>query len=154
MTEYLLSITGVVILSTVLSNILPTGKTTNLIKGFFRLCAHIVILSPVADFINDYSTKKEEIFKNYFEESVIKTDENYIEYCSEKTVAETERQIEKTLKEDYSISALVKVILAENGDDFFQIEKIVVEVENISTETKSKIEQDFKTQFSVDIEFT
>ena len=154
MTEYLLSVTAIVILSTILSNILPSGKTAGVVKGIFRLCVYLVILSPVVVFINTYSTKNEHFFEKYFDERVIKTSDVYIEYCSEKTVAEAERLIEEKLKEDYSIATCVTVIVSETTDKILKVEKIVIEVNDISSEKQTEIEQDFKRMFSVDIQFT
>ncbi len=155
MTNYLLSITGIVLISTVLTNILPIGKTSVLIKNILRLCAYLAVLSPVFDFVNSDLTKNGKFFENYFSESVIKTDEKYIEYCSKKSINETERLIEKQLKEEYLIDTNVTLVVKnESEKDSFKIEKIIVGINDISSEKQGQIKNDFKKEFSVDIEFT
>lgn len=155
MSNYLLSVVGIVLISTVLTNILPLGKTTALIKNILRLCAYLAVLSPIFEFLNNDSNASGKFFENYFSETIINTDESYIEYCSSKSINETERLIEKRLKEEYLVDSSVTLVVEnenENGD--LKIEKIIVEINDISSEKQEEIKIDFKQEFSVDIEFT
>ena len=152
MTEYLLSITGFILFSTILTNVLPAGKTSVLIKGIFRLCAYLSFLMPIAKFVENYTNSGEEIFTNYFEKSVIKTDEAFIEYCNEKRILEAEARIEKELKSEYLVDTDVTIVVFCE-DNRLQIEKIIIDENDISTEQKEEIVQDFKDKYSVDIQF-
>ncbi|MBE5752677.1 MAG: hypothetical protein E7343_01245 [Clostridiales bacterium] len=155
MTNYLLSVVGIVLISTVLTNILPLGKTTSLIKNILRLCAYLAVLSPIFEFANNGLNNGGNFFENYFSETVINTDESYIEYCSSKSINETERLIENRLKEEYSIDSTVTLVVEKvNESADLKIEKIIVEINDISSEKQEEIKMDFKKEFSVDIEFT
>lgn len=155
MSEYLLTITGIVLISTVFSNFLPGGKTCLLIKNILRLCAYLSVLAPIFKIFTDSSNNGDKFFIDYFNENVIKTDNSYIEYCSKKTINTTEEKIEELLKSEYFIQADVQIVGNEKNDfGELKIEKIVVIINDISTEKQEEIRTDFKSKYSVDIEFT
>ena len=52
MSAYLLSIIGIVLLTAILSAVLPDGKTVKFIKGIAKLCCLAVILPPVHRIFN------------------------------------------------------------------------------------------------------
>ena len=155
MSEYLLSITGIVLVSTVFSNFLPSGKTSVLIKNILRLCAYLSVLSPVFNIFTHSLKSEEKFFIDYFNENVIKTDDSYIEYCSEKTIDSTEEKIEELLKSEYFIQADVRIVGNEKNDfGELKIKKIIVITNDISTEKQEEIRTDFNRKYSVNIEFT
>jgi len=112
MAEYLLSITGVVLISSILTNIMPTGKTSTLIRGIVRLCLYLLILSPVYEFVQKrFVGENDKIFQNYFSETVIETDTQYIEYCSEKSVEYVEAALEKKVLQEYGEVVEIELVL-------------------------------------------
>ena len=155
MAEYLLKITGIVLISTVLTNVLPTGQTSVLIKNIIRLCAYIAVLSPAVDFFSDYLSSDGKNFQNYFAEDVIQTDNSYIQYCSEKTIENAERSLEEYLQTEYSILTNVTVLVDEKNSDNsnIKIKNIQIQGADISAEIQEKIGKDFQERFSVDIQF-
>ena len=156
MTEYLLSIIGIVLISTILTNVLPSGKTSALIKNIVRLCLYLVILSPAYEFFQtELSEEEGKIFQNYFSEEVIQTDGAYIDYCSEKSIEETENLLEKKLKTDYEIIASVTLVVSgeEVSDSGVKIKTIQIFTENISEEMKNQIKTEFYEEFQVLTEF-
>jgi hypothetical protein len=112
MAEYLLSITGVVLISSILTNIMPTGKTSALIRGIVRLCLYLLILSPVYEFVQKrFLGENDKIFQNYFSETVIETDTEYIEYCSEKSIEYVEEMLEKQVLQEHGEVVEIELVL-------------------------------------------
>ena len=113
MTEYLMKIMGIVLIAVVLTNLLPTGKTSALIKNILRLCMYLCILTPAFYFFHSLggNTKQTflEFFTDYFSESVIATDESYIKYCSEKSIQNAEKGIEKKILEEYGFTVEIEL---------------------------------------------
>ncbi len=112
MNEYLLSVIGTVLLCTLLTAIMPEGKSTAVIKGIARLVCVLTIISPVLRFfksgsIEDIIQGNEGIF---FEESVIEKETAFIQYYSEMRVRETESSLEKEIGERYSLEVSVALI--------------------------------------------
>ena len=52
MNEYVLSVIGTVLIASVLTAILPEGKTSGIIKGITRLVCVVAIVAPVVSFCN------------------------------------------------------------------------------------------------------
>lgn len=108
--EYLLSITGLVLLSVVTTEVLPIGKTNELIKGLLRLGLYLVVLMPLFDFfIEGFSTKTNKIFEDYFSENVIEMDGEYINYCSEQSIESFEDLLEKQILQEYLIEGDISI---------------------------------------------
>ncbi|MFR1983862.1 MAG: stage III sporulation protein AF [Christensenellaceae bacterium] len=90
MSAYLLSIIGIVLLTAILSAVLPDGKTVKFIKGIAKLCCLAVILAPVLGFFKEASDGKIN-FPFFSSETVIETDGAFIDYSSTNVwLAETE----------------------------------------------------------------
>ncbi len=156
MTDYLLSIVGIVLISTILTNVLPPGKSATLIKNIVRLCLYLVILSPAYHFFqNELSNGEKNFFQNYFSENVIQTDRDYIDYCSEKSIGETQRLLAQKLKEDYGIDADVLIIIETDTSlsTSQKIDGIRITSGELTEKIKREIERDFLNEFKVTVEF-
>ena len=103
MSAYLLSIIGIVLLTAILSAVLPDGKTVKFIKGIAKLCCLAVILAPVLGFFKEASDGKIN-FPFFSSETVIETDGAFIDYCSTKRIENAETELEKKLEETFSAS--------------------------------------------------
>lgn len=151
MTEYLLTVTGIVLISSILTNVLALGKTSGIIKNVVRLCLYLAILSPIYQFFqNQFDAKNNSIFQNYFNESVIETDTDYIKYCSEKSLENTERLLQDELLQKYGIVATVTVQLF---DESKKIEKIYIETIDIDERTIKTLELAYEKRFCVEIDW-
>ena len=81
MSVYVLSVIGTVLLCSILTSILPTGKTNSVIKGIAKLVCVISIVMPVLIFFQSGKwSMNQNIFQKEFAESIIKTDEAFIQY--------------------------------------------------------------------------
>ena len=112
MSDYLLCVVGAVFIGAIINAILPDGKTAGMVKSSVKLLCLLVILTPI---VRGISTK-EFMIENYFSQSVIKIDDNFIEYCSEKTISTAQTQLQKELFEKFAVNAVVRLELDEGAD--------------------------------------
>ena len=96
MNGYLLSIAGVVVLSAILSSVLPNGKTSGLIKSIMRMACILAIISPIITFFHSGSLSVSGVKNSdaIFSQSVIEQERAFIHYHREMRIAETERALE------------------------------------------------------------
>ncbi len=116
MSGYLLSIVGIVLLSSILSVVLPGGKTVKFIKGITKLCCLAVILAPVLGFFKKAASGDGKInFPFFSSETVIETDGAFIDYCSTKRIENAEAELEKKLKETFSVEVEATLLWEYSG---------------------------------------
>ena len=108
MNAYILSVLGVVLFSSLVTAIIPDGKTASFIKGIARLVCVFAIVSPLISFFQE--GKESGDGENFFVDSVIKTDETYIDYCSKISVKNAETELQNTVEKDYGISCDIHLI--------------------------------------------
>ncbi len=106
MNGYLLTVIGTVIFSSVLTAILPDGKTSGVVKGVAKLALVLVIVSPILQFFQNGDFGEDFLGEN-FSKSVIQTDERYIQYYSEMRINETEKALENELLKTFGIKTQV-----------------------------------------------
>lgn len=118
MKEYILSIAGIVLLSAVITVILPSGKMGKFIKGAMKLFTLVVLVSP---------------FVKHFEkgtivmpEESIKLNMEYLSHCASTLAEADERSIAEELSQTYSVTAEVKV--ERKAEAQFPLEKIFVKI--------------------------
>ena len=85
MKEYLLGVAGIVLFSSIILAILPTGKMNELIKNIARMACLLCILSPFVDLLLE-----NEKLSSYFGESGIEIQTEFIQYSNEARVSEVE----------------------------------------------------------------
>lgn len=107
MSAYLLKIVGIVLISSVLTAILPNGKTSGVIKGVAKLLCLVVIVSPIMQALRVFHTNEKDGQENYFSQSVIKTDESFIQYYSETRILETEQALQKEINRLFNVESRV-----------------------------------------------
>ena len=108
MNGYLLSVIGTVLLSAILTAVLPSGKTAGLIKSIVRLACILAIVSPVLQFFQTGKLSFDgENLQTFFNESGIEGGESYIKYYSEMRIEETERALEEEILEKFGSIASV-----------------------------------------------
>jgi hypothetical protein len=140
---YLLSIAGVVILSAILSSILPIGKTSGLIKLVMRMACILAIISPIITFFYTGSLSLSGVKKSdvIFSQSVIEQERAFIHYHSEMRISETEKALEKEIFEQFSVESDVVLSWEFEADyDVIKITKIhVVLIEQKEGEVLKKM---------------
>ena len=107
MNGYLLSVIGTILLSALLTAILPNGKTSAVIKAITKLACLLVIISPVFSYIQaETGTSNGNSSKN-LSQSVIQTDESFITYYSEMRIQNAQVQLESEIKEKFGLDCRV-----------------------------------------------
>ena len=109
MNGYLLSVIGTVLLCAILTAILPEGKTAGAIKGVAKLACVLAIVAPVLEFFKSgkKGESEQKTSSGIFSETVIQTDEAFIEYYSELRIRETETALESELNEKFQVQAKI-----------------------------------------------
>ena len=130
MSGYVLSVIGVILISAILTAVLPSGKTSSVIKGVTRLACVLVIVMPILVFFQSGEWKiGKTFFQDDFSESVIQTDEAFIQYYSEMRVREAERKLEEELFKEFSVNANVTLrweIETSEYASYYEDEKIKI----------------------------
>ncbi len=150
---YLLSIIGTVLLSSILTAVIPDGKTAGVIKGVTRLVCLIAIISPIPYFLgreNVFDNAGEENTKNvngFFPQTVIQTDESFIKYYSELKVRETERLLGEELERLFNATLQVSLYWEFDGaENTIDAEKI--RITKIFVKTNGQILEEEKVKMS------
>ena len=106
MNEYVLCVIGTVLISAVLSALIPEGKTSAIIKGVARMACVLAIIAPIVRFFTS-AWNGENFTQSIFAETVIEEDESFIQYCSEMRICNAERELEELLKEEFQVESSV-----------------------------------------------
>lgn len=109
MKAYVISVIGIVIISAVLTVIIPEGKTSGMIKGVAKTACVAVIIAPIIQFFQSGEVPSF-FYKNsqeIFSQSGIETDEKFIQYYSEMRIMETQEKLQKELQEKYGVQTQV-----------------------------------------------
>ena len=96
MKEYLLSVVGMVLFSSILLSIAPNGKMGELIKSIARMACILCILSPFLGLLG-----KSANLTSFFAESGIELQSDFIQYSNEARIAETEKILKEELYNTY-----------------------------------------------------
>ncbi len=144
MNGYLLSVIGTVLISSVLTAILPEGKTRGLIQSIARLACVLAIVSPVLSYLRSGNTSvfAEKNSESFFSESVIRAEESFIKYYSEMRIGETENALQKEILEKYGRSVEVSLDY-EMQKDKIKIVKIGLKIEEGTKEEDVKSIKDY-----------
>lgn len=130
MSSYLLIIVGSVLVSAILTAVIPSGKTANVIKGVTKAVCLLAILSPVPDILAKSGWLEEN--ENYFSQAVIQTDTSFIKYYSEMRIQNAEELLEKEILDKYSLETNVTLMWqyadAKVNTDTIKILQICVQI--------------------------
>lgn len=107
MQAYILSVAGAVLLSAVVSILVPDGKLAPLIRGMCKLITLILLVSPVVSLFRGTAFSLDEA--EYSEDS------DFLGVCAEMAEQNNERSVESWLMEEYGIVGEADVVLAADG---------------------------------------
>ena len=133
MSGYLLSVVGIVLFASVLLAIVPTGKTSEIVKAVARLACVITILAPIVQFFVGGGD-----FGRFFVESSIQTETNFIQYCSKTRVEEAEEILKEQLEDEFGIEVEVDCIwhIEQTQEGIYEGQEIRVEKVFVKTITE------------------
>lgn len=124
MKEWILSIGTTVLLTTIISLILPDGKIGKFIKGIFLIIVLLVILKPLAN-IKDSGLSDMSIFVNT--ETNIQSE--YLNYIYDKKIKKHEEVCEKIIENIgiYKAKTSIQYSISEMG---MEIQKVNINLKN------------------------
>lgn len=149
--SYLLCIIGTVVIASILTTVVPEGKTTGVIKGMTKLVCLIVIIAPIPQFLQKQTffemlqgDKTQNSYEK-FSQSVIQTDDSFIKYYSEMRIRNTEAQLEAELLQKYEVET--RVTLAWEYEEYdVKITQITVKTQEIIAEVDKKVMWEYLTK--------
>ena len=109
MSAYLLSVLGTVIISSILTAVTMEGRTAQMVKGVAKLACLLAIIAPIPALFQRIQQGENADGFNFFEETVIKADNAFIQYYSERRIADTERQLQQEILRLYAVETSVKI---------------------------------------------
>lgn len=159
MNSYLLTVIGTVLLSSIITAILPEGKTATTIKGVAKLACLLAIIAPILQFFSTGDIKSFQSNSSNFSEFVIQTDDGFIQYYSEKRIMETQEALEREIVELYAqnVDVTLTWMMAERQSgiyfsDEIQIQKIYVRCQNeIDEEVRQKMWEYLTTNYCSEV---
>lgn len=155
MNGYLLSVIGTVLLSAILTAIVPEGKTSSAIKGVAKLACVLAIVAPVLEFFQSGGSKlgTKKSSTSIFSESVIQTDEEFIKYYSEMRIRETEKALERELAEKYGAETEVTLEWSSETEetDGIRITRIRIRLEDETEEVGQMIADYVKKNYCSEV---
>ena len=136
LSAYLFAVSGTVIVAAIVTAIAPEGKISGVVKTAVKLVCVIVIAEPIAKCFVSAAKGENPTFsdKNFFEESVITADEDFIKYCSELRIAEAEKAIETEISKKYDSAAKVSLEWQTEEDGRIKICRILVKLPKATDE--------------------
>lgn len=151
MKSYVLSIVGAVLLSAVMSMIIPNGKIGKHIQGVGKLLVVLFLISPIITFIHDRTFS--------FQEGDLKYDQSYLETSA---VLASEREAERIkirIEEEYSIE--IQVAVTRSADGSYRLEKILVKVVDFGIndlknhiDIMTQMQNELRLEYACEIEVT
>lgn len=155
MSGYLLSIVGIVLITGMISAILPEGKTSGTVKTAARLLCLLVILAPVAEYWAKGGEGKEKIFFDFSDQAVIQTDESFIDYCSRKRVEEAEEYVRKETEKEYSVELVAKIVYECGEEGGIKILRIVLSDPSgeIDESKREEIAKNVRSKYGAEVVF-
>ena len=118
MKAYLLTLTGAILLSSIVSILVSDGKMGRFIKGMTRLFVFSIVIVPLISLFE----KKGFDFPN----NNINTDEKYLLKCAALLSEKDERAITAYLSQEYSLTA--ETIVERGTNENFACKKITVKI--------------------------
>ena len=102
MSEYFLSVCGATLLSALLTQILPSGKTNKFLIGILKLCCLAVFVAPVASWLRQFPQTEPSDLQ-------IELDSSYLDHCDELVSQDVATAIEQDAEERFSVVCRVRV---------------------------------------------
>lgn len=125
MKEYILAVCGAVVISALISLLMPEGKTGRFIGGILKLFCLLVMLVPLFQMFKQFTIPEsgEEVSAGYA------PDEDFLIYVYEKQAAAREEEIEKLVGKEFSVDVNAD-ILWEYAQYACNVTGIEIKIEN------------------------
>ena len=125
MDAYILSVCGAVIISSLVTILLPDGKTGKFINGVLKLFCLLVILVPLFVFFKNGSCET----AGSAAEGEISLDEEFIGDFYDEFANEEARAVEKKIEEELSVTVTAQIEW-DFVDYAYEVSKVKIKIEN------------------------
>ena len=125
MKQWLINIVVAVIITAILSLIVPDGKMGKFIKSFFGFFIMLIILTPIIKF--DFSTLDYEVV---FNSNNIYVQNEFIEYSTDKKISFYEDNCEEIAKNCGVSNAKVDILYEISVDGDLEIKSVILNLQN------------------------
>lgn len=138
LTTWVMNILGMIALSLITETIVPTGKTSKIIKGVLSFITVLVIATPLGNILNKEITRE-----NFFSSYTTSYNKELSDTIYDKRYDLTRNELYSFIEENGIYNAEI-TIYAKNIDTFLDIEKIIIYMDKavIKKEEKNKIDLD------------
>ena len=138
MNGYLLSVIGTVLVSSVLVAIIPEGKTSKVVQGIAKCVCLLAIVAPIPNLLKSLkSDEKGSDSQTIFSQTVIETDEDFINYYSEMRIRAATEDLQTEMQEKFSID--VRITLT------WEYESEEIRITAITVQTENQLKEEEKT---------
>ena len=144
--SYLLCIIATTFLASILTSILPEGRTSGIIKGITKLVCLLSILSPIPNFLQKqsffdfFNDEKTQISQEDFSQSVIRTDSQFIKYVSDMRIRFLTDIIVTAIEREYGVN--VEILLTCESDlTFGELVVVSATLKNAERFSETEIEK-------------
>lgn len=125
MSAYILSICGAVILSALVTIIMPEGKIGKFINGVLKILCVFIMLVPLVNWVSDLKFEG----KGEGNETEVSLDEDYLDYFFGKQAESFSEELEKIVEKEFSIKVLI-VTDWECADYAFSVRKVQINIKD------------------------
>lgn len=145
MNGYVLTVIGTVLVSSILSVLIPEGKTAGLVKGVTKLACLIVLILPIPNFLqeeNVFDVIRGESIENtdgFFENNGISPDKSFIEYYCELRIREAENALEREVQDKFGVTITANFSWEYAGETDIDGVKITSIYAKLETEMSEKV---------------
>ncbi len=129
MNGYLLSVIGTVLITTVLVAILPEGKTSKVVQGIAKCICLLAIVAPIPNLLKSVKSDEKDFDSQIiFSQTVIETDEDFINYYSELRIRAAQEDLEREIEEKFFVQSEITLAWEYESEEI-RITAINVRVE-------------------------
>ena len=125
MKAWILSVSAVVMITAIITLVLPEAKIGKYIKSIFSLFIIFTIIKPLF-----YIKESEFDYKNIFYQNNIELQYDFIEYVSQEKINEYEKQCLKILENSGIQKSLLKISYSLEVDSKIKIEQVTINLKN------------------------
>lgn len=133
MSSYILSVCGAVIISALVSIIMPEGKTGKFINGIVKIACVLIMVSPIISWVYKLKGEKSQSVNN------IKVDigDDFLNYFNNVKAEELEKDIKKIIENQYDIEVFVEIDW-QISNYAFTLKKVLINIKNFGIYKKDE----------------
>ena len=140
MNGYLLSVIGTILITTVLVAILPEGKTSKVVQGISKCICLLAIVSPIPNLLKSVKSDGKDFDSQIiFSQTVIETDEDFINYYSELRIRAAQEDLEREIEQKFSVQSEITLAWEYESEEIRITAMKVLVTEEVSEEEKTSM---------------